>query len=109
LVDLVPLDSSATAFFTTPVIDSPVLVMLVTLPSFTWDKKVVYEIVTVGGCPADMKSWLRTTLAAMRIASMIQKRAVRRGASMFGGFCGVFGDGGPPLELGAGGGFCAIN
>ena len=89
-----------------PVIDSPVLVTVTTLPASTWSRKALYEIVTVGGWLAEKARLLITTLAMNRIARITQKRTVRIGARrsgfLSGGLVGVRAAGGP-------GGRCAIN
>src|SRR5690348_6061414 len=85
LVELVP-EESFTGFLVLPVMDSPVLVMLVTLPAFTWSRNVLYEMVTVDGCPAEKRKLLIRMLTPKRMASVIQKRQLRIGVSMSGLF-----------------------
>src|SRR5947207_13567915 len=104
LVELVPLESF-TGLLTVPVMASPVLVMLTTLPVSTWSRNVLYEIVTVGGWPAEKARLLMTMLATRRMASITQKRSVRMGASRSGRFSGGFG---AVLGAGAWGGAGAI-
>src|SRR5712664_3667752 len=105
-VDVVSLVESLTAFFVEPVMASPVLVMLVTLLSATCCKKVLYEMVTVAGWPAENKKLLIRMLAANSTANVIQKRHERIGARVLGFFGG--GPGGWRPGAG-GGGFWAIS
>src|SRR3989442_534054 len=91
-VELVPLESF-TAFLVTPLIASPVLVMLLTLSAETWSRNELYVMVTVGDWIAEVSRLLIRMLAANRTAKMIQKRAVRIGAETPGRF-GAGGRGG---------------